>query len=127
MMKNWSFKATPKLVEAIGEKWKGAYEVKMLMGDEYLNIGEEIVDDLHKQGIKEVKPEHFKKSDFNMRLLFKVVLHNGKPLKKPIPSKLIDLLMPLVLQRNSMSLGEKRSDFLQCTTGNPAEANTSGT
>jgi len=125
-MDNWSFKATPKLVEAIGEKWDGTYEIKMLMADEYLSIGEEIMDDLRrekKEG-EEVKPEELKKSDFNMRLLFKSVLHDGKPLKKPIPAKLIDLLMPLVARRNTMSLAEKREDFLECTTGNPVEAST---
>ena len=126
-MENWTFKATPKLVEALGEEWKGTYEVKMLMADEYINIGEELVDDLRKQGKEEVLPKDFKKSDWNMRLLHKAVLHNGKPIEKNIPSKLLDLLMPLVLQRNTMTLQEKQEDFLECSTGNPAEASTSGT
>jgi len=129
LMQNWTFKATPVLVEALSEKWSGTYEVKMLMGDEYLSIGEEMMDDLRKskKADEEVKPEDLKKSDFNMRLLYKAVLHNGKPLKKPIPAKLIDLLMPLVIRRNTMSLAERREDFLECTTENPVEASTSGT
>jgi len=110
-MKNWTFKATPKLVEAIGEEWKGTYEIKMLMADEYLSIGDEIVSELRKEKGDAV-PEALTKSMFNMRLLYKSVLHNGKPIAHNIPSKLIDVLMGLVLARNTMTL-ENTEEYLE--------------
>jgi len=117
-MENWTFTATPELVATLGEKWGGTYEVKLLMADEYLGIGEEYADDLRKKGKEIIKPEDFKQSEFHMRLLRKSVLHNSKSIEKNLPAKLIELLMPLVLRRNTMSIMEKQEDFL--SSGTPA-------
>jgi hypothetical protein len=120
-MDNWKVTATKELVDALGEEWNGTYEIRLLPAIEYLNIGEEIMDDLRRKGKTQIRIEDLKRSEFNYRLFLKTVLHDGKQLDaEKVPSKLFEWLMPKVVQRNTMELEAQQQLFLQPTTGNQA-------
>ena len=107
------FEATPELIAIIGEEWAGTYEVRQLMAPEYLSIGDELIDKMRKQGkeIFSIPPHHA-----NELLVYKCVEHNGKPIKRPIPSKLLELLLPEALKLNTLTLDERRDIFLRPVT-----------
>jgi len=105
------FKATQKLVDAIGKEWAGEYVIRQLTSTELLNIGDEVIEDARKQGknIFEV-PAHYQ----NERLVYKCVTLDGKDIKYgTMPSKLMEILMRPVFELNSLTPQERQEVFLQ--------------
>jgi len=110
-----TFKATPKLVELLGDKWKGTYEIRVLSGEDYIKMGNELF----------AKDKDVPRSQWNYSMVLLAVRHNGKPLEKDVPPKLLEMLLPDVAELNAWKLDEKRELFLESTTGNPQEKPTS--
>lgn len=106
------FKATQALVDLLGKKWKGTYEVHVVSAEDYIKMGNELFAK-HKQEIP--------RSDWNYGLILLSVRHNGKPLEKDVPPKLMEMLLPDVVKLNAYSLDEERELFLQSTTAKPPE------
>ena len=108
-----TFKATPKLVETIGKKWAGTYKVRQLNSREYIAIGDELIEEMRKleRNILDV-PQAYA----NEMLVFRCTTHNEKPLERPLPSKLLELLLVIALELNTISLDERRDIFLQPVT-----------
>lgn len=123
-LKTLKFKATAKLVEELGKEWEGEYEVSQLPANEYVNLGDELVDEARKQGrdVFDVP-----RSQFNMRLVLKACRHNGKALPQSVPSKLFEILANIALPLNTLSLAEKQELFLESENADPSTPTSSST
>ncbi len=116
-MKTLRFKATPSLIEQIGKEWEGTYEIRQLSALEYVNIGDELVDEARRIGKDAIDVP---RSQFNMCLILKACSLNGKPLSDNIPSKLFEILSGIALSLNTLNLGEKQELFLESENSDPS-------
>lgn len=112
-----SFEATPKLIKLLGKEWAGEYQVHILSAEEYIKMGNVLFR----------KGEEIPRSEWNFQTFLRCVTHNGKPIEKNVPPKIMEMLMSDVIELNAYTLTEERKLFLRPSTAKPREKDTSQT
>lgn len=115
-MEKWQATITEETCQKwqLDKKWAGTYTVDQMNGIEYIEVGDDCIEVLKKQG----KPfDRIPQALWNYCLIKKASKLNGEPLPDDFPSKILELLTKPALDLNTLSAEEEREIFLPSATG----------